>query len=70
MATVAELEAELAVLEERRRTTAGIESTAFGDQSTRFDQEGLNKRIAAIQQQIASLNGGTRTRVAAFSKGV
>lgn len=70
MATTAELQAELADLETRRRTTAGIDSTTFADQSTRFDHESLDRRIAAIRQELELQSGRTRTRYGAFTKGV
>lgn len=68
--TKAALEAELTDLRTRRAAMAGIQSTAFADQSTTFDQDSLDRRIAAIEQQLATLDGRTRTRYAATTKGV
>lgn len=68
--TKAQLEAELATLIERRAAIAGVRSTTFADQSTTFDQNSLDRRIAAIEQAIATLDGQTRTRYAAITKGV
>lgn len=68
--TQAELEAELTTLRERRAAMAGVRSTTFADQSTTFDHDSLDRRIAAIEQQLATIAGTTRTRYAATTKGV
>lgn len=64
-----DLQTELAALRLRRAKIAGIDSTAFADQSTRFDHESLDSRIATIERQLATRNSGTSTRYAATSKG-
>lgn len=66
----ADLEAELAELRTRRRTIAGVKSTAFSDQATTFDADGLDRRIAQIERQLTVLTGGSTTRYAATRKGV
>lgn len=68
--TTAELEAELVILRARRAAVAGVKSTTFADQSTTFDHASLDQRIAAIEQQLVTIAGQTRTRYAAFTKGV
>jgi len=67
--TLSDLQAELETLRARRTKIAGIRSTAFSDQSTAFDHESLDRRIADIEQQIARLSGATSTRYAASRKG-
>lgn len=64
--TRSELIAELADLRARRAAMAGIRSTAFADQSTTFDQDGLDKRIAAIERQLC----GSGSYYVSTSKGV
>ena len=66
MALTADEEEELAELKARRRASAGIKSTTFADQSTTFDQEGLDKRIAELENK----GNAGRVRYAATSKGV
>lgn len=68
--TTAELEAELADLQARRAAIAGVDTTTFADQSTKFDHASLDRRIAAIQQELALLKGTTRTRFGVVVKGV
>lgn len=70
MPTLTELEEELAELQARRRATAGIRATAYGDQSTQFDGEDLDRRIAQLSGQIRTLTSGSTTRYAAVSKGI
>lgn len=67
--STAELEAELAELRAKRRAIAGVRSSTYSDQSTTFDQDGLDKRIAQIEQQLAQCARGGTTRYAATSKG-
>lgn len=66
MALTADEQAELEELKARRRATAGIDSTTFSDQSTRFDHASLDRRISALEQKA---NGGN-VRYAATRKGV
>lgn len=67
MALTADEQAELDELKARRRKTAGIQQTTFSDQSTTFDNEGLDRRIASLE---AKARAGGGSRLAAFSKGV
>lgn len=67
--TQAEQEAELAELYERRRLTAGLKGAAFSDQSTTFDNEALDRRIASLEASLAAITRGSSTRYAATSKG-
>ena len=67
--TEAEIVAELAVLYARRQTTAGIRNNTFSDQSTTFDNEGLNDSISRLEQALATVRRGSSTRYAATSKG-
>lgn len=70
MPSLATLQAQLTELLERRHATAGIRNTAFSDQSTTFDGDDLDKRIAQLESQIAAATGRSTTRYVATSKGV
>lgn len=64
-----DLQTELDELRARRRKTAGIRSTTFSDQSTTFDAEGLDRRIAQLEQQLAATAGRSTTRYVSTTKG-
>ena len=72
MATAAQLTTRIASLEERIATIAGVDSTSIGDQSTSFDLEGAQRQLALWRAELAQLQSttGSRTRYAAFDKGV
>lgn len=54
MALTADEQSELDELKDRRRKTAGIRQTTFSDQSTTFDQDGLDRRIAQLESKSRS----------------
>lgn len=53
-------------LKARRRTIAGVRSTAFSDQSTTFDHDALDKEIARVEGALYPL---PRIRYAVTDKG-
>lgn len=63
---MADDQAYLDTLRQRRATTAGIKSTGFADQITTFDAEALDREIARVERIV---DGRSRTRYGAFSKG-
>jgi hypothetical protein len=72
MATSAQLTDRIEALETRIATFAGVKASAFGDQSTTFDLEGAQAELARLRNELAltTATSGTRTRYAAFSKGL
>jgi hypothetical protein len=66
---VADDQAYLDELRARRRTIAGVRSTAFSDQSTTFDQEALDREIARVEAELAGDLGRPRMRFAVTNKG-
>lgn len=63
-------QADIDALRLKIQTFAGIDSTSFGDQSTRFDLEGALKLLAIMEREVAGGTGASRTRFAATSKGI
>lgn len=65
------IQVELDEAKDRRRITAGVQATAFGDQSTTFDHKALDKHIADLERELGEVSETRRPyRVAAFDKGV
>lgn len=67
---MADTQANLDELKARRQKLAGIKQLQFDNQSTVTDLEALDREIARMEAAVAVANGGSRTRYAAFSKGV
>lgn len=67
--TQAQIQEQLTTLYARRAASAGVRNTTFSDQSTTFDNEGLEKIIASLEQQLAAFTRGSSTRYASTSKG-
>lgn len=71
MATEAQIVLDIAALEAQIRTTAGVGSTSFGDQSISFDLAGARARLAELQRQLSVAQGTPRNvRYAQTRKGV
>lgn len=72
VATTADLTTRIAALEERIAAFAGVSSTSHGDQSTSFDHAAAVTELARLRAElaIAQSTTGSRTRYAAFDKGV
>jgi uncharacterized coiled-coil protein SlyX len=72
MATSAQLSERIEALETRIAIFAGVSATSLGDQSTSFDLDGAQKELARLRNELAlvTASSGTRTRYAAYDKGL
>lgn len=64
---MADTQAYLDTLTAKRAAIAGVKRTAFSDQSTEFDMDGLNREIERVTRVLA---GTSSTRYATTTKGL
>lgn len=69
VATLAEIQAELAELRYRARKTVGISAHAFDNQSISYDNDALARRIHELERLVDSMSGTPRVRYIATDKG-